>query len=112
MDAGQLNQRITIQQRASSVDALGQESTSWSDLATVWARARPTSGRDMFAAGREQATIDVQFSIRYRTDVNPDTCRVLWNSVPYDIVGRPANVRGANVELELNCTAGVRDGLQ
>lgn len=112
INAGQFDQRITIQQRSASVDALGQESTSWSTLATVWAKARPTRGRDLFAAGQQQATIDVLFCIRYRVDVDPATCRVLWNSVPYDIVGQPANVNGAGVELELHCTAGVRDGLQ
>lgn len=33
---GPLNQRVTLQQRASGVDALGQESSTWQDVATAW----------------------------------------------------------------------------
>lgn len=112
INAGQYDQRITLQTRSSTVDALGQESTTWSDLATVWAKVRPARGRDLFAAGEQRATIDVQFCVRYRVDVDATTCRVVWNSQAYDIVGQPANVNGANVELEISATRGLRDALR
>jgi len=110
INAGQYDQRITLQQRVSTIDALGQESQSWIDASTVWAKVRPLKGRDFFAAAQQQATIDVQFCIRYRVDVDA-TWRVLWGGVAYEVVGHPANVYGANEELEINAVRGVRDGI-
>lgn len=108
LNAGQYDQRVTLQRRSTTQDSFMQQSTSWTDIATVWAKARPMRGRDKLLAGQAQSTIDVQFCVRYRVDVDA-SCRVLWSGVPYDIQGQPANVNGASVELELNCTRGVLD---
>lgn len=108
MNAGPLDQRITIQQRTAGVDALGQAATTWADVAEVWAQVQPLRGTEFFAAGQIQSAVEVRFRIRHRTGVAP-TMRVLWRSQAHDIVS-VIEPNGAQVMLELMCTAGVRDG--
>jgi SPP1 family predicted phage head-tail adaptor len=109
LNAGDLDQRITVQSPAATVDALGQRVETWSTVATVWAQAQPLRGREFFAAGTMQSEAAVRFRIRYRTDVT-GTMRVLWRSVPHAIVADPIDVDGGRHTLELMCSAGIRDG--
>ena len=48
--AGQLDQRITLQQRSAGADVLGQPSGAWADVASVWAKARPLRSREVSAS--------------------------------------------------------------
>lgn len=106
---GQLDQRLTLQSRAAGVDVLGQPSGSWSTVATVWGKARPLRSRELFAAGQVQNVSDIEFTIRYRSDVAA-TWRVLWRDVPHDITGTPIDVDGQRQWLQLVAVSGVRDG--
>lgn len=107
-EAGRLNQRVTLQQRAAGVDALGQELTTWSDVATVWAEVQPLRGREYFAAGQLQSAVDVRVRIRWRAGVVP-AMRVVWRGEPMEIVS-VIEPDAAKVSLELMCVSGVRDG--
>ena len=107
--AADLNQRVTLEQRSASVDALGQGVETWSTLATVWAAAQPLRGREFFAAGAMQSEATVRIRIRYRTDVT-GAMRVQWRGVPHAIVADPIDVDGGRHTLELMCSAGIRDG--
>lgn len=107
--AGQLDQRLTLQRRASGVDVLGQASGAWQDVATVWGKARPLRSRELFAAGQMQDVSDVEFTIRFRDDVRA-TWRVLWRGTPHDITGAPIDIDGQRQWLQLLASSGVRDG--
>lgn len=109
LNAGELDQRITVQTPASTVDALGQRTETWTDVATLWAQAQPLRGREFFAAGQVQSEAAVRFRIRYRTGID-GTMRVLWRGVPHAIVAEPMDVDGGKHTLELMCSAGIRDG--
>jgi SPP1 family predicted phage head-tail adaptor len=109
---GQMSERITFQVRGEGVDALGQASGPWANVATdptVWASSAFVTGRDVAVAGQYQATLDAKFVVRYRSDIRP-TWRVLWNGQPFEILGDPAPVGGRREYMELRCTRGVRDG--
>lgn len=111
-NAGQLDQIITLQQRVPSVDGAGQDNYTFANLASVpeeWANAQPLRGGEYFAASQMQATVDVKFTIRYRSDLD-STMRVLWRGEPYDIVSPPIDPHGRREWLELMCVTGVRDG--
>ena len=108
LHVGALDQRITIEQRDSGVDSLGQESLSWSTVATVWAAAEPLRGRELFAAGQAQSQVDVKFRIRYRAGLTP-AMRVQWRDVPHDIIS-VIEWRGQQHIMELLCSTGARDG--
>lgn len=109
LSARDKDQRVTFQARASGHNALNEATGAWGDVVTLWARARPLRGRDFLAAGQAQQTVDVEFGVDYRADLD-ENMRVLWNGVPHEIVGKPINVDGANHTLLFMCVQGVRDG--
>lgn len=106
---GQLDQRLTLQSRAAGADVLGQPSGAWQTVATVWGRARPLRSRELFAAGQVQNVSDVEFTIRYRSDVRA-TWRLLWRGTPHDITGEPIDIDGQRQWLQLLAATGIRDG--
>ena len=109
ISAGNLDQRLTLQSRVAGVDGLGQPNGAWQTVATVWGRARPLRSRELFAAGAVQNVSDVEFTIRWRDDIN-NTWRVMWGGLPHDITGHPIDVDGAKICLQLLASSGVRDG--
>lgn len=108
MRAGELNQRVTLQERLPGQNVLGEATGSWSDVATVWAQAQPLRGREWFAAGQMQQATDVRFRIRWRSDVT-QSLRLLWRSEVYSIDG-VIDVDGGRHTLEIMATKGTRDG--
>jgi SPP1 family predicted phage head-tail adaptor len=105
ISAAELDQRVTLQTRETTQDAVGQESEAWVSGATVWARARPLRGREFFAAGATQSQETIVFGIRYRPGLTSGM-RVLWRNVAYELTAEPVNVDGGNHTLELYCTGG------
>lgn len=106
--AGSLNQRVTLQQKNVTRNAIGEEVVTWPDVATVWAEAWPLRGREFFLAQQTQYAADVRFRLRYRADVQA-TWRVVWNGEPYDIVSL-IDVGARRVTTEIMAVHGVRDG--
>lgn len=108
LNAGQFDQRVTLQQRESDdVDGNGQPVADWEDVATVWAKVEPLRGREYFAAGQTQSQVDVKVTVRYRVGVVP-TMRLMWREVPHDIVSVIEPHAGL-VSLELMCRTNGRD---
>lgn len=107
--AGELDQRITLQDRASGQDDRGQANGAWADVVSTWAKAEPLSTRETFAAAAAQSQVSVRFVIRYRSSVTPDM-RVMWRGRAYYIEGEPIDVKGQQQYLQLLCVAGGNDG--
>ena len=109
--AGELNERVTLQQRdTTSQNSLGENVAAWVDVGTsIAAKVEPISGREYFAAAQMQSTIDVRFTIRHRAGVLP-TMRVMWRGNAYDIVGEPIDPNARREWLELMTVHGKRDG--
>jgi SPP1 family predicted phage head-tail adaptor len=106
VDPGELTERVTLQSRSTAQDAYGQATITWTDVATVWARVRPVSGREFFAAAQVQQEQTVKVLVRYRTDVLP-TWRLVWQGRAHDITG----VLPIGREwTEILCLQGVKDG--
>lgn len=117
INAGDLDQFVTFQQRASGQNAHGQANGSWgnvSGLVDLRARADTRQGGDSFGAGQDHATSQVTFRLRWSearwAAINP-RMRVMWRGVPHEIVGEPINVKGADVAIDLMCIAGTGDAL-
>lgn len=101
LDTGAFNQRLTLQAPApGTVDARGHGPDSFVDVDTVWGGAEPIRGSEFFAAGQQQAQVDVRFRIRHRSDVLA-SWRVVWRGVPYALIAPPIDTHGARVQLEL-----------
>lgn len=63
--AGQLKQRVTLQQAVSVTDALGGRAETWQAFGQDWAAIDPMP----FVVSEVQATVLFQVSMRYRADV-------------------------------------------
>jgi SPP1 family predicted phage head-tail adaptor len=108
IDPGQLTERVTLQSKASTPDAFGQDTAAWADVATVWAQVLPLRGREFFAAAQVQQELSVKTTIRYRADVKP-SMRLVWRGQPHDITG-VVDLGGRREWLEVMALAGVKDG--
>ena len=84
MNAGSLNNRVTVKQRASGSDANGEPATTWTDVCTVWADIRHLSGIEAIKAGAEMSTVKASIRIRYRADITAGM-RVHHGSTVYEI---------------------------
>jgi SPP1 family predicted phage head-tail adaptor len=103
MDAGEFDRRILLQRRTELDDGLATVPGGWSDIATVWAKLIPMSGKEMLAAAENAAFANVRFKIRRDSnwsDLNA-TDRLLFGTseahpegVPHDIVSVRSEGRG------------------
>jgi SPP1 family predicted phage head-tail adaptor len=106
--AGPMEHRLTFQRLVSGQDAAGQPLKTWENLPTlptVWGSAQPLRGKEFLAANQVQATAEVKFTIRYRTDLDA-SMRLLWRGVVYELVAPPIDVNGRAESLELMCVRG------
>lgn len=101
MQAGRLNRRCTLQSPSQSVDALGQPTHGWTDVATVWGDVRLRSGLESVKAGAVVSTVQASVRVRYRKGINAGM-RVLVDSVPYEVVAVQPDV-GWRVYVDLVC---------
>ena len=85
MAAGKLHDRVTLLQRQSGQDALGQPSTAWVDVARLWAEVRFVSGIETIKAGRETSTSRASVRIRNMSGILRQM-RAQLGGVDYEIV--------------------------
>lgn len=107
--AGQLNQRVQLQQRGAGTSGLREANGSWvNDGPEVWAQVTFLAGREAIANGAAVQTADARIVIRYRDGVTPSK-RLLHKGRPFDIVS--ADPVGGGIEwIEILAVHGVRDG--
>ena len=82
----ELDRRIQFQTYSASLNVYGEESLSWSELATVWAKLDWTGSDETEDGDQEVTGTDIVATIRRRSDINTKQ-RVLYNSKYYDITG-------------------------
>ena len=114
LNAGQFRHRIKIEQRSLSVDEVGQQLTTWSALATTWAKFEPGSGGEQETAGESRARISYTVTIRHQSAFDNPTvaakCRILFRGRYLDIVNcRNLEERG-RFDL-LDCVEGLKYGV-
>lgn len=102
MEAGRLNQRITIQQPPGTLDAAGEATGKWTTFAKLWASVAPLRGRQLEMARTVYGDVGVQINMRYIDGVQIKM-RVLHGAKIYQIEA-VMNVDSRNDELELLCS--------
>ena len=107
--ASDLDQRITIQAKSVTKNAIGEEIVTWGDVVTTWASVRPLRGREFFTANQMQHAVDARFLIRSRSGL-AENMRILWKGGPYDITGLIPGTGPYTGTLEIMATNGVRNG--
>lgn len=105
MDAGKLDQRITLQRLVAgspAQDEYGAPQGTWTDVATVWAEVNPQSGREFIAGQAEHGELLYKVAMRYRADVDA-TMRLVWQGHTLEIVAPPARFGLRNEGMLLTC---------
>lgn len=106
--AGKMDQRVTLQSRSVTKDAMGQDVITWVDVATVWAQRINQRSAEAFQAAQMGDDDVVELHIRHRADVLT-TWRLEWDSVGYDITSATP-YGGRKDRTRLLCRKGVKDG--
>lgn len=84
MDAGRLDQRVTIQTKSVTRGAHGGEIVTWTDVATEWMEVLPISGREFVALRAAGSDLTVRFRMRYRAGITA-AMRFVWGGSAYDV---------------------------
>lgn len=110
---GTLRKRVQIQQRATTQDTFGQQSTTWTTLATVWADIEALSGREAMAAQAANVDISHTITVRYQSIfAQPKivaTYRVLYNGRIFNVHSME-NIEERNAIVVLTVSEGMNDG--
>lgn len=86
LNSGEMDRRVRIDRRDdTTVDAFGQPITAWTEVCTVWAKKKTLGGSELYRAQQVTPTVQVEWIIRHRTDVDT-ACRLVEGGVAYDIV--------------------------
>jgi SPP1 family predicted phage head-tail adaptor len=113
LSAGTLRKRITLQQQSSSVDTYGQQISTWTDVATVWASIEPSVGRELMAAQAVNLAQPTTITIRWQTlFANPRAVaamRAVYNGRIFAIHS-VENESEQNTVLTLIASEGLNDG--
>lgn len=84
MKTGQLNSYVAIQQLTTGQDEIGQPTTAWTTLASVWADIRYLQGLETIKGGAETSIVKTSIRIRRRTDITA-SMRVVYGSTTFQI---------------------------
>lgn len=86
MRAGQLNNRVEIQHKVQTTDAVGATQYDWATLCYVWANIRHVSGAEMIKADSVQSIAKVSICVRSRHDIIlTSAMRILHKQAIYEI---------------------------
>lgn len=100
MEAGRLNQRITIEQLEQVKKASGQVVGEWMPLCTIWAQVECTDSKTIDGDGYTQHEGLYRFYIRWRRGLTANM-RVKWNNRIFTLVGPPADWKTERTGLTL-----------
>jgi SPP1 family predicted phage head-tail adaptor len=103
MRAGQLRQRVIIQQQTVTRDTYGAEVVTWGTLDTVWAAVDPSAGGERWLQGLDQRIAErvTRIRLRYRDDVT-EKMRITFGSQVFDIQ-QMSHAQTGHRELVLMC---------
>ena len=110
MRSGSLRHRIILQSPTGSRDAVGERTTTWTDVATVFASVNPLSVRELLAAGQTQSEVSHRVRLRYSSALAAldASWRILFGSRVLVIQG-VRNIDEQKREFELMCSEGLRE---
>jgi SPP1 family predicted phage head-tail adaptor len=108
MRAGELRQRLILQQNQPNTGSYGERLPDWVSLSTIWGAVNPVSARQFIEQQRDQAEITHKVKIRFRSDIKSGM-RLLFGTRILHIEG-VLNTDEANRELLLMCREVINGG--
>jgi len=101
--ASDLRTLVTVQQRVTGTDSVGQQSDSWVQLVQVRAHVRHVSGSESAKADTSLSTVRASARVRRRGDITA-AMRLLIGGMAYDIRA-VVPVEDGRVWMDLVCEA-------
>lgn len=98
--AGDLTERVVIQNPSATTSMSGSPSLSWTTVATVWADVYGASGREVIMAMTAETLVTHKVKMRFRDDVDGQT-RLIWRGKTFEVV--VALPRYNRAYLEIMC---------
>lgn len=104
MQAGKLRHRVELQRVTVSADAHGDQTKTWTTLATAFASVEPLSGREFLQASQVLSDVTVRITVRGRNEfaITPKD-RVKFGDRIFDI-RHVVDWGGKGTEWQLMCT--------
>jgi SPP1 family predicted phage head-tail adaptor len=90
-EIGDMRERVLIQKRVETPNAIGGAAEAWTDVTTVWARIMPISDSETVRSMTLAQGVTYKVRIRWRDDLgtlDDERYRMVWNSTVMRIVGR------------------------
>jgi len=84
--SGKMDRLITIQSKTTEKDEYGEEIETWDTHAKVWAMRRDLRGNEFYAAQQLNAEINTVFKTRYVSGIAPDSHRIVYDGLTYNIL--------------------------
>jgi uncharacterized phiE125 gp8 family phage protein/SPP1 family predicted phage head-tail adaptor len=84
MTSGALRKRVTFQTETPTTDNAGGYALAWTNVITVWADIKPSSGNKYFVDGHLEGHITHHVTIRYQTGITTDM-RMVYSSRLFNI---------------------------
>lgn len=84
MNISKLRHRVTIQNKVTLPDGYGGVTSTWQDVATVWASVEPLNGRELYAAQQVKAELTHRIRIRYMSGIKPEM-RIAFDNRTFEI---------------------------
>ena len=97
MNAGDLNQRITIQKKTLAPDSYNEMIETWADLATYCAEVKTTGSREVYNAQKLYSETTAVFRTHYTGRIN-SRMRIKYGNRIFAILGAD-DPDGRRVEL-------------
>ena len=111
MDAGRLRHRVIIERQSHSQDATtGEVTTSWVEVASVWAAIEPLSAREFIQSQAVQSKVTARIVIRYRSGID-SSMRINHNGRYYNIHGVLPDKDSGRDYITMPVSEGTGDGL-
>ena len=102
--AGSMRDRVQIQSRTDSIDAGGQEQSTWTTIYTCWAEINQYVASNKEDLGVRVNSLQAKVTTRYNAVIIP-TMRVLVNNTgDLYIIDQVADPDGIKFVMDLHCT--------
>lgn len=85
MNAGELRERVTVQQATENRTPMGEVTQTWGAFSTVWASVQGVSAREFLLAGQQQVEISHRVRMRYLAGLTSQM-RISWRGRILEIV--------------------------
>lgn len=104
---GQMDRKITLIKGVKTSNSFNESKyDTWvevDDNPTVWTRMRQMKGREVVIADRLTYVQETVFIIDHRTDLRLHDNRVVYDSIPYNIISIIPNEESRDMYLDLVC---------